>query len=120
MPKTSLSCAKVYEKTAQDLGISETKVKSVVYHMFYELRRGMAACKSHGFLIHNLGTFEAFHLTINKEIKKLINSYKKKIKNHPPALRTEENFKQHLRDLWRIRQAAIAWDKDIRTKNWNK
>lgn len=120
MPKTSLSCAKVYEKTAEDLGIKQETIKAVVYHMFHELRRGIADCKSHGFLIHHFATFEAFHLTINKDILRLIRAYRKKCAVKEPGFLTRENFLKDFRNLWRIRQDAIAWDKDLRTKDWNK
>lgn len=120
MPKRnpSSSCIEAYKKTAEDLGISEELVRAVIYSMWNGVKVSIRTGKSHGILLHNFGTFEVFHLTLNKEITKLINTYKYKVRAKGENQTLKANFEKDFRTLWSLRQMAIKVEKDKRVKHW--
>lgn len=118
MRKTSSNCAEVYEKTAEQLNIPEDTVRAVIYSMWNSLKLGIRQAKSHGFLIHNLGTFEVFHKTINNEIITLIRKYRIYEKRNPGNVTARKNFEKSFKELWYLRGLAAKAEKDIRLKSW--
>lgn len=117
MKKTSYSCAEVYIKTASQLGLSEETVKAVIYSMWSGLKKGIRKGDSHGFLIHNFGTFEVFHQTLNNEIRKVIGQYKAYTRKKGFNPKVRKNFEDDFRMLWSLRQAAMKTKKDKRLKS---
>jgi hypothetical protein len=118
MQKTSSNCAEVYEKTAEQLNIPEDTVRAVIYSMWNSLKLGMRHAKSHGFLIHNLGTFEVFHKTVNNEISTLIKKYRIYEKRNPGNITARKNFEKTFKELWKLRGLTAQVEKDFRLKSW--
>ena len=112
------SCIEAYKKTADKLGVSEELVRAVVYSMWNGVKSAIRTGKSHGILIHNFGTFEVFHLTLNKEILNLIYTYRKRRNRIGNNKTLKANFEKDFRTLWALRQMTIKVEKDFRVKHW--
>ena len=115
--KISSNCADVYAKTAEQLNIDESVVRAVIYNMWAALKSNIRKGKSHGYLIHNFGTFEVFHSVLNNEIKELLKKYRnaKDKYQHIPSHR--KKFETDFRTLWALRQDAMMTKKDRRMKS---
>lgn len=119
MRNPASSCVEVYKKTANDLGISEELVRAVVYNMWNGVKLGIRNGESHGFLIHNFGTFEVFQVTLNNEILRCLRAYKKKKLRYGENETLRKNFEKEFKALWKMRQSAIKTEKDFRLKKKN-
>lgn len=118
MRKTSSNCAEVYKKTSEDLNISEDIVRAVIYSMWNSVKLGIRKGDSHGYLLHNFGTFEVFHKTINNEIIGLIRAYRAYERKNPGNITARRNFVKDFKELWYLRGLTAKVEKDIRLKKW--
>lgn len=107
----------VYQKTADDLGISYSLVKRVISSLGKSIRRQLAKPTHIGVMIHNFGAWKAYPYRIDAKIHMLIGQIRKCQRGEIEM--TEEDFEGTLDDIYRffkMRQQVYIYQDNLNTK----
>ena len=91
----------LYEKLAEELGISKVLVEVVVNHQFRFLKKEMQSPELPSILLHGLGTFRPRKGRVEFLIKKLIAKYRKE-----PNVEKQLELKEKIGYLWEVRKTT--------------
>lgn len=85
-------------------------LKTITAHPFLYIRQMISMGESKGALLHNLGSFETYLISVNREIRQVLTAYRSGKLNRARTA-------SYIKGLWKLRTECIKQEKSYKEKH---